>query len=1695
MAIKIKFDLTGNPEPPTIILATRSGNKLGQLDVNSDSIELSDKFDDVSEFSFTLNKYINGELTNLWDKVVDFKLVYCKEWDMWFEITVELDEETKIVKTVTCTQLGQAELSQIMLYDIEINTEDDIARDDYKISILYDENDHEASILNRILKDKAPHYSIAYVSPTIAKIQRSFSFNDKSICDAFKEIAEEVGCIFIYNSNSDENGKIQRTISVYDLQQYCNNCGYRGEFTNVCPKCNSVNITNGYGEDTLIFVTSDELATEGIGLSTDVDSVKNCFKLEAGDDLMTATIRNCNPNGTDYIWYFSDSLKEDMSEELVGKLESYNELYKNHYSKHESDISSELLNKYNILVDKYLSFNKDLKKISVPIVGYSALMNAYYNTVDLALYLRSALMPSVEMSETSAKEQAELLTHSSLSSVAVANIDTASKATVDSTVLSMAKIIVKSTYKVQINTSEYNKDTKKWSGNFIITNYSDEEDVSTSNIISVDVNGDLETFIEQKIEKVLNKEDTDDLSISGLFKKGYDAFCSELKKYALNPLVSFKESCQACIDILIEQGVNGNNTWSDSEEGSDGNLYENLYVPYYDKLKAIEAEIKIREDELAVITGIYDLDGNLIASGLQADIERCRTQIQDILDFEKYLGTELWLEFCTYRREDKYSNDNYISDGLNNTELFKKALEFFEVAENEIYKSSELQHSISATLNNLLAIPKFESLVESFSVGNWIRVQIDDKIYKLRLLEYKIDFGDFDNIPVEFSDVTKIKNSISDIKSVLSQASSMATSYNSVQRQASQGDEARSTIDNWLSNGLNSAFIQIQNNNAEEITFTKNGLLGRSYSDITGTYAPEQFKLTHNIFAYTDDDWKTVSSALGKHRYSYWNGTRFVDEESYGLSTKFVNAGHVIGSQIIGGQIVSSNYKSGESGTYFNLIDGDFEIAGGNIVYDTRDKALTLRNVTIEWANTNAPEVTVNDITGLEEYLDQLDDLEDQLDGRAQTWYQDSDPSIEWTTDELKSVHVGDLWHYTGETKNVNGTERVKNSEWVWQKTNGGYQWVSIEISDDVFDVIDGKAQIFTSTPTPPYYKGDLWVQGTSGDILHCIIEKAKGQSYSRNDWEKSSKYTDDTSLNAFIDGDYASNLGLINSQLDKKAETWYQDSDPSIEWTTDELKSVHVGDLWHYTGETTGIRGKNSEWIWQKVGSSYQWVSMEVPDEVFDAIDGKSSIYVTMPDNPEVGDLLIPTSDIGIYKAGKVYRYNGSSWIEINYTDDTTAREALEKAKQGIADAATGINLADIAKKTADLAQGSANDAYNRAENAETNAKDYADEKDKTVSSNANAYADSKDQALQNALTTAYQNYANSKVSELDESVASYLGLGGSTIIGQNYVISPYIGGGYLNITNVLNGSRVIIDPNNLTGNNYIFQVHDGSKVTVGIDGSGNAIFSGTVNATGGNIGGFSLINNSLSIEADDVYVHPTYANINKFMRYSAKLEYDLTDKELEASDVNGDGKLDVRDSVIMLRAIAGNVKYSDYAGAKTGNAKIVIDPNNPEELINITGTNAWGTESKTHLGVNGLRTSTVNTEFLTLNGNFVKAPVVLYSNRSGTDGTVTLSESAEDFDWLYIVVGTRNEDGVSLNTCGSLIACSPNNNTVDVSASLAISNGVDIRSVRYLISGKTMTPSNNYASKNLNNTWTYDTNKLYCSYVIGFKGGLGNL
>lgn len=895
MAVKMLFyptkdgrNVVQEVKAPTIVLAKKNGQKLGAIP--SENLSFDCNLNSSNVIDFKVHKTYNGKELGLWDDITNFKLIWCKEWDAWFEISLDITQSNEITKSITGTSIGEAELSAIKLFNLEVNTESDIERDDYKPTVLYNSDDKSVSLLDKLI-EKAPHYTIKHVDETIAPLQRTFEFDDDSILDSFNDISEEIGCLFFLTQRSDESGRPERGIYVYDLESHCRDCGYRGEFTKTCPECGSTRIDHGYGEYTNVFISDENLAKE-LTLSTSTDEVNIAFKLEAGDDLMTAVVASCNPNGSDYIWYIPDAIRAEMSDSLRTKLAQYDSAYNTYISDFPINLKGSLVSDYNELVDKYGVYKTDLEKIISP-HGFGSLIDISYNAIDFKLYLTNQFMPTPQMSDTTASEQAALLTTRSLSPLAVANMSSISKTTVELNVLSFAKAIVRPTYEVKMRDSAYDSVSKTWTGTFIVTNYSDEEDSAMTNSINVVVTDDYYSYIKQKAERLIQREDTKDLSVSELFKKQLNVsggsysgeFLREIEKYGLNQLKSFHDCCQACIDILIEEGVSDKDISFDTTR----DIYNDIYKDYFNKLKVLEAEIGLREAEIATIDAISE------------NVDSIREKIQSDLNLKDYLGDEDWMELCTFRRESTYSNSNYISDGLSNSELIKNASLFLREARKELIKSATLQHSISSSLNNLLVIPEFAEIRYHFDVGNWIIVKIDGKVYRLRLVNYSIDFDNPSDLSVEFSDVVDMGNDITDIKSVLDKASSMASSYSGIERQVGKNDETSRIVDSWFEKGLDATLTRIVNTaDNQTMSFDRHGMLLRKYDDVTEGYFSEQLKIINSTIAITDDDWETTKTAIGKFHY--------IHPETGELKTAFgVNGETVIGKLIIGESLALYN--------------------------------------------------------------------------------------------------------------------------------------------------------------------------------------------------------------------------------------------------------------------------------------------------------------------------------------------------------------------------------------------------------------------------------------------------------------------------------------------------------------------------------------------------------------------------------------------------------------------------------------------------------------------------------------------------------------------------------------------------------------------------------------------------------------------
>lgn len=111
--------------------------------------------------------------------------------------------------------------------------------------------------------------------------------------------------------------------------------------------------------------------------------------------------------------------------------------------------------------------------------------------------------------------------------------------------------------------------------------------------------------------------------------------------------------------------------------------------------------------------------------------------------------------------------------------------------------------------------------------------------------------------------------------------------------------------------------------------------------------------------------------------------------------------------------------------------------------------------------------------------------------------------------------------HFTISSDETTNPDAGKSWRWV-KEEDGTYKWTPIADSDAVKalqeaaraqDTADAKRRVFVVTPTTPYDVGDIWTQGEGGDIMRCIESRATG-NFESSDWDKASKYTDDTAAN-----------------------------------------------------------------------------------------------------------------------------------------------------------------------------------------------------------------------------------------------------------------------------------------------------------------------------------------------------------------------------------------------------------------------------------------------------------------------------------------------------------------------------------------------------------------------------------------------------
>lgn len=508
---------------------------------------------------------------------------------------------------------------------------------------------------------------------------------------------------------------------------------------------------------------------------------------------------------------------------------------------------------------------------------------------------------------------------------------------------------------------------------------------------------------------------------------------------------------------------------------------------------------------------------------------------------------------------------------------------------------------------------------------------------------------------------------------------------------------------------------------------------------------------------------------------------------------------------------------------------------------ETTTKAAQTAQSTADAAK-KAAESNASDLANAVSKFDgDISGLKDQIDGAIQTWFYDgipnalTEPEVNWTTDKDCQTHLGDLYY-----------DNKTGFCYRYMNQNGVYSWARIkdtEVTKALADAANAqttanaKKRIFITTPKPPYDIGDLWVQGSNGDIMRCQTPKIANQAYSEADWVKASKYTDDTAvknLSNTVEKTYATK-STVNQLSDR------------IEQTVSSVEEVRTDATAAKTTADNAQKAANDAATAANTAHATATAAQTAANKAQEHATSAATAASTAKANADAAQAAANKANAALSDAQK-------NLTDLQNRADVTDEE-LTAAKKAVASAQTA---ADSANSAASKAKELANTAQSTADTAKQNAA--------TAQSKANAAAS----AASTAQSTADTAKANAKKAQDDVNALKNRMATAETSIKQN---SDAI---------ALRATKTDLysyqEGNNLWSNQWF----DLTKAPIASGGHFPSKSDGTTGLRGGN----AIIVDSRNHYGREVYI-PFVAG------HSYRMQMDVKDKSGHGFNINHDSDI----------------------------------------------------------------------------------------------------------------------------------------------------------------------------------------------------------
>ena len=359
-------------------------------------------------------------------------------------------------------------------------------------------------------------------------------------------------------------------------------------------------------------------------------------------------------------------------------------------------------------------------------------------------------------------------------------------------------------------------------------------------------------------------------------------------------------------------------------------------------LDNVNAQIVAKQAEIDTATSDYNSHKNTVQANYEVPINQINSDCALDLTAKDINGNiiftaDLLNELMTHIKPTDYVDEYMlVTESMTYPQRFEKVKELMDRAKSQLVKISSGQKTYSVDTRSFLFNKHFKHFSEQLCAGAIIYVETKkDIMEQLHLTGIDINFDD------KSANLTLgNKYNRSDLKALYDEALGQnSKSFSELKYIAGILEEQQKQLDyqrNWVADLRTLTLDNVLTSEDQAIEINNRGLIGRKRQlnadgswkeDENGNplFELEQVKLINNTLVFTEDNWNTASTAVGKIAVGY-NSDGSV-KYSYGINGRVL-----IGELILGNNLVLTGTGAGIKITDSNGNNAFYADDNGNLV-------------------------------------------------------------------------------------------------------------------------------------------------------------------------------------------------------------------------------------------------------------------------------------------------------------------------------------------------------------------------------------------------------------------------------------------------------------------------------------------------------------------------------------------------------------------------------------------------------------------------------------------------------------------------------------------------------------------------------------------------------------------------------------------